>query len=518
MLNKPYQYYGYELKKTKSVENDMKRRSSFAHPEYNDGAINIEVGEGFGHGFFSTSYVDVEGIFRSDQEMIRKYREVTEIPEVDEAVENIINESIVTNENEMPVRIVLDDVDKSIISDKIKDAITEEFEFLCKLLSLKTRGHEIFRDWYVDGKKYYHKIIDEAAPSKGIRELRPLDPSRTKKIREIHKERDVNTSVDIVKEIKEYYIYLPEASTSFSQGIHISPDSISYCPSGVLDKTRERNVGYLHKALRPANQLKMMEDALVIYRIARAPERRVFYIDVGTLPKAKAEQHIENMMRRYKNKLTYEASTGEVRNDRQHLSMLEDYWLPRREGSQNTQIETLGGGQNLGEIEDIVFFQKKLLKALNVPVSRLEPENGFSLGRTSEITRDELKFNKFIVRLRSRFSEMFYDMLKTQLILKKIIKKEEWEAIKKDIYFDFLKDSHFTEMKEMEILAERLQILDRMRDYEGKYFSVEQIMKNVLHYDDEEIKEIKEQNEKYKKENPEEFEDDGMGGGRRGRF
>lgn len=520
-----YRYFGYEIKKDKEQEKIEQKSKSFAKPEFNDGAINIEIGEGnVGGGYFSTSFVDLDGIFKSEQELIAKYREIVEIPEVDEAVENIINEAIVTNENKPPVRIVLDDVDTAVIGDATKEKIIKEFEYVCKLLHFKTRGHDIFRDWYIDGKKYYHKIIDMDAPEKrGIIELRPLDPTKTKKIREIHKKKH-ESGIDIVDQILEYYVFIPEGMSSFVNGVKIAPDSVTYCPSGVLDKGRQKNIGYLHKALRPANQLKMMEDALVIYRLARAPERRVFYIDVGTLPKAKAEQYLETMMRRYKNKLVYEASTGEVRNDRQHLSMLEDYWLPRREGTATTQIETLGGGQNLGEIEDIIFFQKKLMKALNVPVSRLEPENGFSLGRSSEITRDEIKFNKFVDRLRSQFSEMFFDILRTQLILKRIITPADWEAMRKDIYIDFLKDAHFTEMKEMEILTERMNVMNNLQQFIGRFFSDEQVMKEILRYDDEKIKEINKQNEEDKKKNPEKYgldKDgnplDGAGGGFGGR-
>jgi len=491
----------------------MKQRKSFATPEVNDGALNIEIGDGGGMGFFSQSYIDIDGAMRTEQDLIKKYREITHIPEVDDAVQQIVNEAIVANENELPVSINLDNIDKTLASEKIKETIVEEFEFLIKLMGLKTKGHDIFRNWYIDGKLYYHKIIDDKSPNKGIRELRPLDPTRTKKIREIHKKKDQETGVNVVDSINEYYIFMPEFASTLDQGYRISPDSITYCPSGLISVDRQYTLGYLYKALRPANQLKMMEDALVIYRLARAPERRVFYIDVGSLPKAKAEQHVESMMRRYKNKLVYEATTGEVRNDKNHMSMLEDYWLPRREGTNTTEIDTIGGGANLGEVDDILFFQKKLLKAMNVPIGRLESENSFSLGRSSEITRDELKFDKFIQRLRSRFSEMFYDILGTHLILKKIITKEEWEAIKKDVNFDFLRDSHFTEMKELELLSERLDVLQRLEPWLGRFFSDEKVKKKYLHMDDEEIKEEKALMDKERAERPDE-EDTGMGGRR----
>lgn len=514
------QFFGYELKKSKSVENDQKRRSSFAIPETNDGALNLEINDG-GLGFFSDSYVDIDGIMRTEQDLIQKYRDITHIPEVDDAVEQIINEAIVTDEEELPVTVNLDGVDKTLLPENVKKVVAEEFEYLVKLMGLRTKGHDIFRNWYVDGKMYYHKIIDDKAPKKGIRELRPLDPTRTKKVREIKKRKDLETGVDVIEEMKEYYIYLPEYASSVHQGIPIAVDTISYCPSGIVSDDKKMTLGYLYKALRPANQLKMMEDALVIYRIARAPERRVFYIDVGSLPKTKAEQYIESMMRRHKNKLVYEASTGEVRNDRNHMSMLEDYWLPRREGTNTTEIETLGGGQNLGDIEDILFFQRKLLKSMNVPISRLESENGFNLGRASEITRDELKFNKFIQRLRSRFSELFYDILGTHIILKGIMKKEDWEAIKKDVYFDFLRDSHFSEMKELELLSERFEIVSRIENYIGRFISEDKVKRVILQQDDEEIKEEQKQMDKEKPAEDDDNDDVGGGfgrGGNRGRY
>jgi len=506
-----YKYFGYEIKKSKKDTTSLSLGQSFATPELGDGAIQIEHHES-GVGVFTNSILDVDGMFKTEMDRIRRYREITEVPEVDEALENIINETIVTDEQESPVRIVLDDVDDAIMSEAIKDMVRKEFDHVCKLLHLDTRGHNIVRDWYIDSKKYYHKIIDEKNPKKGIMELRPLDPTKTRKIREIHKKRNAN-GIEVVEKIEEYYLHLPEDSMNVDQGIRISTDSIAYSASGYMDLSRKGTVGYLQKALRPANQLKMMEDAVVIYRLARAPERRVFYIDVGSLPKAKAEQYLESMARRYKNKLVYEASTGQVRNDKNHLSMLEDFWLPRREGTSTTEIQTLGGGQNLGEIADIVYFQKKLLKALNVPIGRLEPENGFSLGRASEITRDELKFNKFINRIRSQFSELFYDILKTQIILKNIIKAEDWDAARKDIFFDYIRDSHFTEMKNLEIMTERTQLLSQVERFVGRYFSDEQIMKDILHYDEEEIKEIKKQNAAAKKLNPENYPQAGGGGG-----
>ena len=510
------EYFGYELKKSKSVEADMKKRVSFASPDHNDGAITIEVNNGNGVGFFANSYLDLDGMMRTEQQLIKKYRDITSIAEVNDAIEQIINEAIVTNEREMPVNVILDDVDDTLANKVIKEAITEEFEFICKLLSLKTRGHDIFRDWYVDGKKYYHKVIDEKSPAKGIRELRPIDPVKMQKRRLVHKKKDTSTGIDVIEKIEELYLFMPDDATSVEQGVYISPDSIAYCPSGISNTEKTMGVSYLYKAIRPANQLRMMEDALVIYRIARAPERRVFYIDVGSLPKAKAEQYLETFMRRFKNKFVYDATTGEVRNDKNHMSMLEDYYLPRREGSNATSIETIGGGQHLGEVDDIIFFQKKLLRAMDVPVSRLEPDTGFSMGKSSEITRDEIKFNKFIARLRSRFSELFFDLLGTQLILKKIMKKEEWEAIKKDIYFDYVRDSHFTEMKNIEITQERLNIIRDMEPYVGIYFSEEDVKKDILQYDDKKIKELNQQNKKEAPERAKREED--SGGGRGGRF
>ena len=503
-----YQFFGYELKKNKQVEADRKGRDSVTTPTYSDGAYVID-NDSAAYGHFGSSVVDFGQMFKTEQDLINKYREISEIPEVDTAIDDITNEAIVIEDNESPVDIDLSDVD---LSDKIKEEITEEFEYLTKIMGLRTRGHDIFREWYVDGKKYFEKVIDLKSPKKGIRELRPIDPMKMRKIREVKKEK--KDGVDIVTGTEEYYLYDAGSHGYMTENyIRLSPDSITYCPSGLMDKTKTFNVGYLYKSIKPANQLRMMEDSVVIYRLSRAPERRVFYVDVGNMQKPKAEQYIQTMARRYKNKLVYDANTGETRTDRNHLAMTEDFWLARREG-QSTEVDTLAGAQNLGEIEDVQFFLKKLYKSLNVPISRLEPDSGFSLGRASEITRDELKFNRFIIRIRNRFSEMFYDILKTQLVLKMILKPEEWEAIKKDIKFSYRKDNHFSEMKDMEILGERLNTLSSIENYlpEGEkvFFTPEYVMEHVLQFNEEEIKAL----EKFKKENPPaEPDDDGFSGG-----
>lgn len=481
--NRNVQYYGYEIKRSKSVEKDLKKRESFATPDYTDGAITVETGLNSGFGFYG-HYVDFSAQFRNERDLIRKYRDVVSIPEVDSAIDDIINEAIVTQDHEIPVEINLDNLKEQ---DNIKDKITEEWEYLCKILKIKTRGYEIFRRWYIDGKLYYHKIVDMDAQQKGIRELRPIDAMKMRKVREIVKKPADQGGIEVIDEVNEYYIY--SENEDFINGVRISPDSITFCPSGIYDYEKKINLSHLYKAIRPANQLKMMEDAIVIYRISRAPERRIFYIDVGSLPATKAEQYVKNIMTRYRNKMVYDATTGEVRDDKRHASVLEDLWIPRREGGSATEVQTLPGGQNLSEIEDIIYFQKKLYKALNVPISRLETDNSFNLGRASEITRDELKFSKFIDRLRTKFSEMFYDMLKTQVILKKIVTPEEWDNMKYDIVFDFRKDSHFTEMKELELLQERTNIYNNMQQTVGKYYSHEWVRKNIFRMTDEDIKE-----------------------------
>jgi len=405
-------------------------------------------------------------------------------------VEDIANEAIVSDERGQSVSISLDRLD---LSPNIKSKIRDEFDEVLRLLDFNAKGHDIFRRWYVDGRIYYHKIIDTKSPRKGIQDLRYIDPRKIKKVREQRKEKDPKTGLDLVKKIEDFYLYNDKGidqNTGTSSGIKITADSITYCPSGLIDMHKGTVLSYLHKAIKPVNQLRMIEDALVIYRISRAPERRIFYIDVGNLPKVKAEAYLKDVMNRYRNKLVYDARTGEIRDDRNHMSMLEDFWLPRREGGRGTEITTLPGGSNLGEIDDIKYFQQKLYRSLNVPISRLEAENSFSIGRSDNITRDELKFTKFVQKLRKKFTVMFMDILRTQLILKGVIAEEEWPTIKEHLQFDFMQDGHFTELKNAELLQNRLDMLGQIESYVGTYFSKEYVKKNILRMSDEEIEEI----------------------------
>ena len=363
-------------------------------------------------------------------------------------------------------------------------------------MDFDTRGHDIFRRWYVDGRIFYHKVIDKKAPRKGIVDLRYIEPRKIRKVRELQKDLKAGTSVELIKKVEEYYIYNEkglQTNAGTAEGIKIAADSIAYCPSGLVDQNKGHVLSYLHKAIKPVNQLRMIEDALVIYRISRAPERRIFYIDVGNLPKIKAEQYLKDVMNRYRNKLVYDASTGEIRDDRNHMSMLEDFWLPRREGGRGTEITTLPGGSNLGEIDDITYFQRKLYRSLNVPISRMEAEQGFSLGRSTEITRDELKFTKFVQRLRKRFTALFTDILKTQLVLKGIVTLEDWSQMKEHIQYDFLQDGHFAELKKAELLEDRINALGSIENYIGTFYSKEWVQKNVLNMTDAEIEEMQRQ-------------------------
>ena len=492
--------FGFEIKR-KDQEKEDAKRLSFVAPDSDDGlGYVVNAGGHFGQ------YVDMEGDkAKTEIQQIIKYRNVAMQPECDAAIEDIVNESIVADENSAPVELNMDSLDQS---DKIKDMIKEEFEHVVKLLNMNWQGHDIFRRWYIDGRLYFHKIIDEKNPKAGIIELRNIDPTKIRKIREVKEERDPTTGTKMIKGVKEYYLFQNNAMSKSSQGLKISKDAVTYVTSGVLDPSRKRVLSYLDKAMKTVNQLRMLEDSLVIYRLARAPERRIFYIDVGNLPKGKAEEYLRNIMTKYRNKLVYNASTGEMKDDRKHMSMLEDFWLPRREGGRGTEITTLPGGENLGQIDDIVYFQKKLYKSLNVPVNRLEQEAQFSLGRSSEITRDELKFQKFINKLRKRFSILFIDLLKTQLVLKGIVTEEEWDEMKQEINIDYQQDTHFSELKESELLRERLGTIREIDEYVGKYFSAEWIRKNVLRQTDDDIKEIDDQIQAEKDAAPDEPEDD----------
>jgi hypothetical protein len=457
-------------------------------------------------GFFG-SYVDIEGVYRTEFEMIKRYREMALHPEVDSAIEDIVNEAIVSDTNDSPIKIELSNLNAS---DGIKEKIREEFKYLLELLDFDKKSHEIYRNWYIDGRLYYHKVIDLKKPQEGIQELRYIDAMKMRYVRQQKKKPNDNSNyaksnVDNpmdydFPEIEEYFIYNPKSSypvgamggqptssPTQNAGVKIARDSISYCTSGLVDRNKGTCLSYLHKAIKSLNQLRMIEDSLVIYRISRAPERRIFYIDVGNLPKVKAEQYLRDVMMRYRNKLVYDANTGEIRDDKKFMSMMEDFWLPRREGGRGTEITTLPGGQNLGEITDIKYFQEKLYRSLNVPPTRIGGEGGFNLGRSSEILRDELKFTKFVGRLRKRFSNMFSDMLKTQLILKNIITPGDWKIMSEHIQYDFLYDNHFSELKEAELMTERLNMAATAEPYIGKYYSQDYVRRKILRQTDEEI-------------------------------
>ena len=461
---------------------------SFTLPSSDDGTIEVAGG-----GFYSQT-LDVDGRDKTENDLIRRYRDIAIQPECDSAIEDIVSEGIASNEFDAPVALRLDRLE---YSSKVKKRINEEFDRVLQLLDFNIKGHDIFRRWYVDGRIYYHKVIDKKEPRKGIKELRYIDPRKIKKVREVIKDRpDPVTGIDKQKQTLEYYLYnekVVDNSATPQSALKITTDSIAFCPSGLVDQTKGSVLSYLHKAIKPVNQLRMIEDALVIYRISRAPERRIFYIDVGNLPKIKAEQYLKDVMSRYRNKLVYDASTGEIRDDRNHMSMLEDFWLPRREGGRGTEITTLPGGSNLGEIEDIVYFQRKLYRSLNVPMSRMEAEQNFSIGRSTEITRDELKFSKFVQRLRKKFSALFHDVLRTQLILTGVIAEEEWDKIKEHIQYDYLQDGHFAELRDAEILRERLEMLGTVEPYVGNFFSKAWIRKHILKQTQEEINEIEDE-------------------------
>ena len=452
-------------------------------------------------GFFG-SYVDIEGVYRTEFDLIKRYREMALHPEADSAIEDIVNEAIVSDSNDSPVEIELSNLNAS---DGIKTKIRKEFKYILDLLDFDKKAHEIYRNWYIDGRIYYHKIIDLKNPQEGIQELRYIDAMKMRYVRQQKKKKNDASAVVRLQsnnpmdydfpEIEEYFIYNPKSTyptgnpmqTGASQGIKIARDAITYCTSGLVDRNKGSTLSYLHKAIKSINQLRMIEDSLVIYRLSRAPERRIFYIDVGNLPKQKAEQYLRDVMMRYRNKLVYDANTGEIRDDKKYMAMLEDFWLPRREGGRGTEISTLPGGQNLGEITDIEYFKKKLYRSLNVPPSRMDGEGGFNLGRSSEILRDELKFTKFVARLRKRFSNMFNDILKTQLILKNIITPEDWETMSEHIQYDFLYDNHFSELKEAELMNERLTLAATAEPYIGKYYSQDYVRRKILRQTDVEI-------------------------------
>ena len=467
-------------------------------------------------GFYG-QYVDIEGVYKSEQDLVRRYREMCLHPECDSAIEDIVNEAIVSDLDDSPVEIELSNLPAS---DRLKDIIREEFKNIKSMMNFDRKCHEIFRTWYIDGRLFYHKVIDLNDPSAGIKDIRYIDPLKIRLIRKAEQIGSNNQSpFDVARngkdpgnpenykspEIEEYYLYDPNATTKNSGiipsrnnkgSVKIAKDAITYCTSGLVDRNKQTVLSYLHKAIKALNQLRMVEDSLVIYRLSRAPERRIFYIDVGNLPKIKAEQYLRDVMNRYRNKLVYNADTGEIRDDRKYMAMLEDFWLPRREGGRGTEISTLPGGQNLGELTDVDYFQTKLYKSLNVPSSRLDSAGGFNLGRSSEILRDELKFTKFVGRLRKRFSGIFNDMLKTQLILKNIITPDDWSELEDHIQYDYLYDNHFSDLKENELLNEQLGVVSAMEPYLGRYFSAQYVRSKILKQTETEIKDIDKQIER----------------------
>jgi hypothetical protein len=479
------QLFGFSIEERKKKE----KLISPAPPTNDDGTSVVAAGAYFGQ------YVDIDGIPKNNNEfeLIRKYREIALHPECDNAIDDIINESISSDLDFAPVNIELTNLH---VSDKIKKLIREEFRYILRLIDFDRKAHDIFRRWYIDGRLHYHKVIDFENPSEGIKELRYIDALKIRKVREVVRKKENQFVLDSSSkfdygETIEYYMYFPMGyKSNHNKGIRITKDAICFVSSGVMDHNHHMVISHLHKAIKSVNQLRMIEDSLVIYRLSRAPERRIFYIDVGNLPKMKAEQYLREVMSRYRNKLVYDSSTGEIKDDRKHMSMLEDFWLPRREGGRGTEITTLPGGQNLGELEDVKYFQKKLYKSLNIPLSRLEQESSFTIGRSNEITRDELKFAKFVGRLRKKFSDVFLDLLRTQLILKGILTIDDWEENKEDIQFDYIFDNHFTELKNNELLSERMNSVNMVEPYVGKYFSADYVRKEILQFTDEQCEEI----------------------------
>ena len=493
-----------------SIEDKEDKSKSIVSPvpQTNEDGVDYYIQSGF-YG----QYVDIEGVYRTEFDLMRRYREMALHPECDAAIEDVVNEAIVSDLYDSPVEIELSNLNAS---DKLKQVIRDEFKSIKEMMDFDRKCHEIFRNWYVDGRLYYLKVIDIKKPEDGIKEIRYIDPMKMKHVRQETKTKGKNGEAIVstltgnsnltnselsYSDVEEYFIYSPmpnypmgSLSGAAKGSIKIAKDSITYCTSGLVDRNKGTVLSYLHKAIKALNQLRMIEDSLVIYRLSRAPERRIFYIDVGNLPKVKAEQYLKEVMSRYRNKLVYDANTGEIRDDRKYMSMLEDFWLPRREGGRGTEITTLPGGQNLGELADIEYFQKKLYRALGVPESRIAGGgDGFNLGRSSEILRDELKFSKFVGRLRKRFANMFNDMLRTQLLLKNVVSPEDWERMEDHIQYDFLYDNHFAELKEAEIITNRLTLMTQMEPYIGKYYSTEYVRKKILRQTDSEIIEIDEQ-------------------------
>ena len=485
--------FGFEIRRAVDPQEEQDKQPAFAPEIKDDGAVVVAAGGAYG------TYVDLQGAARTEAELVTKYREMSMHPEVERATDDILNEAIVIEDKEKIVQINLDDTK---LSTNIKKLITTEFESVLTLLDFNKSAYDIFKRWYVDGRMYYHIIIDITKPNEGIKELRYIDPRKLRKIREIKRKRDKQSQVTQTQTVQEYFIYnekgfqnkAGEVGTATSvQGLKIAPDSIIHTTSGMLDPMNTVVLSHLHKAIKPLNQLRALEDATIVYRISRAPERRIFYIDVGNLPKMKAEQYLRDMMQRHKNKVVYDSSTGEIRDDRKFMTMLEDYWLPRRDGSRGTEITTLPAGQNLGELADVEYFQKKLYESLNVPATRLQQDGAFIFGQDQEVSRDEIKFSKFIDRLRMRFNHLFLEALKKQLLLKNVMTEEDWEAIESQVKFDYTKDNYFEQQKSTTVMRDRLTTLDQMQPYIGKYYSNEWVRKHILYQSDEEIEEMDEQ-------------------------
>jgi hypothetical protein len=477
--------FGFTIGKEEEPEGN--RTKILGTPVEDDGAATVQAG-----GYFGT-YIDLDATAKSEAELITRYREASMYSDCSAAIDEIVTEAIAAIDDEDIVMLNLDKLD---VPDDIKESMNLEFKQVLKLLNFNNKAYDIFRRWYIDGRVYYQKIIDQSNPKRGLVELQQLDPRKIRKVREVKKEKDKKTGVEFVKNVDEFYIYNEKginynpnyaSQSGPNQGVKINTDTITYVPSGMVDMERNVVLSYLHKAIKPVNQLKMMEDALVIYRLSRAPERRIFYIDVGNLPKVKAEQYLKDIMARYRNKIVYDSATGEIRDDRKFMSILEDFWLPRREGGRGTEITTLPGGENLGQIDDINYFQTKLYQSLNVPLSRMQPQTGISFGRATEITRDELKFAKFVARLRKKFTELFNDLLKAQLQLKGVITEKDWDWIKEDIQYRFAQDQYFEEIKNAENYRNRIDLLNQMQPYLGYYFSKKYIQKNILRMNDSEI-------------------------------
>lgn len=484
--------FGFEFRRAQDKDEDD--IVSFAPAVEEDGAVVVSAGGSYG------TYVDLDGTIRSEVDLVTKYREISLHPEVENAIDDIVNEAIVHDFNDETVEIILDQLN---LNDTVNKAIIEEFDNVKSLLEFQNLGHEVFRRWYIDGRLYYHAIIDEKKPQDGIKELRYIDPRKIRKVREQSKKRLKNAPTVVVnKTVGEYFIYNERgfnrtgnniAQSGSTSGIKIAADSIVYTTSGLLSPGNDMVISYLHKAIKPLNQLRALEDATIIYKLSRAPDRRVFYIDVGTLPKMKAEQYVRDMMTKFKNKVVYDASTGSVRDDRKFMTMLEDFWLPRREGGRGTEISTLNGSTNFSDMSDVEYFQRNLYKSLNVPVSRLQSDTPFNMGRSSEISRDEIKFSKFIKRLRNKFAQLFIKVLEKQLILKKIVSYEEFQEWKNFIKFKFNEDNMFEEIKEIEILSSRLNLLKDIQDSIGKYYSNQWVQKNVLRFSDQMIEDMQKQ-------------------------